>query len=256
MWILYFYLNFTATCYQEFNWQLVNIGWNTGLAPKRRQAAIWSNDAYMPPWALTSNFHEELFKVTIYNLSYTVWIEPTADIWLSAGFMTHVVGFSCHGSLMYIQLPCNAHEVYTPNTWRSLVSFLFNTMFGEFIGKVLLKTFIYKNPCIKNMDKQMIVSLFAHITMSQQKWRMTTINSELILSTALRWRHNGRDSVSNHQPHECLPNRLFKRRSNKTSKLRVTGFCAGNSPGTDEFPAQMASYAENVSIWWRHHWNV
>ena len=37
------------------------------------------------------------------------------------------------------------------------------------------------------------------------------------------------------------------------SKLRVTGLCAGNSPGTGEFPAQMASYAENVSIWWRHH---
>ena len=39
----------------------------------------------------------------------------------------------------------------------------------------------------------------------------------------------------------------------KTSKLRVTGLCAGNSPGTGEFPAQMASYAENASIWWRHH---
>ena len=39
----------------------------------------------------------------------------------------------------------------------------------------------------------------------------------------------------------------------KTSKLRVTGLCAGNSPGTGEFPAQMASNAENVCIWWRHH---
>ena len=39
----------------------------------------------------------------------------------------------------------------------------------------------------------------------------------------------------------------------KTSKLRVTGLCAENSPETDEFPAQMTSYAENVSIWWRHH---
>ena len=39
----------------------------------------------------------------------------------------------------------------------------------------------------------------------------------------------------------------------KTSKLRVTGLCAGNSPETGEFPAQMASNAENVSIWWRHH---
>ena len=33
----------------------------------------------------------------------------------------------------------------------------------------------------------------------------------------------------------------------------VTGLCAGNSPGTGEFPAQMASYAKNFSIWWRHH---
>ena len=39
----------------------------------------------------------------------------------------------------------------------------------------------------------------------------------------------------------------------KPSKLRVTGLCAGNSPGTGKFPAQMTSYAENVFIWWRHH---
>ena len=70
---------------------------------------------------------------------------------------------------------------------------------------------------------------------------------------SLQWRHDGRDNVSNYQPHDCLLNRLFRRRSNKTSKFRVTGLCAGNSPGTGEFPSQMASNAENVSIWWRHH---
>ena len=52
----------------------------------------------------------------------------------------------------------------------------------------------------------------------------------------LKWRHNGRDGVSNHQPHHCLLNRLFERRS-------------GNSPVTGEFPAQMASNAKNVFIW-------
>ena len=65
----------------------------------------------------------------------------------------------------------------------------------------------------------------------------------------LQWRHNGCDGVSNHQPQECLINRLFKRRSKKTSKLRATGLCTGNSPMTGEFPAQMVSNAENVSIW-------
>ena len=69
----------------------------------------------------------------------------------------------------------------------------------------------------------------------------------------LQWRHNGRDGVPNHQHHDCLLNRLSMHRSKKTSKLRVTGLCVGNSPVTGEFPAQMVSNAENVSIWWRHH---
>ena len=90
------------------------------------------------------------------------------------------------------------------------------------------------------------------VVISVTLWKVIgMINSWLIIS--LRWRHNDHDSVSNHQPHGCLLNRLFRRRSKKTSKLRVTGLCVGNSPGTSEFPTQMASYAENVFIWWRHH---
>ena len=70
---------------------------------------------------------------------------------------------------------------------------------------------------------------------------------------SLQWRHNRNNGISNHKPHHCLLNRLFRRRSKKTSKLRVTGLCAGNSPVTGEFPAHMASNAEHVSIWWRHY---
>ena len=73
------------------------------------------------------------------------------------------------------------------------------------------------------------------------------------LCFALHWRHNERNGVSNHQRLDCLLNRLFRRRSRKTPKLRVTGLYAGNSPVTGEFPAQRVSDAENVSIWWRHH---
>ena len=42
----------------------------------------------------------------------------------------------------------------------------------------------------------------------------------------------------------CLLNRLFRPRSKKTPKLRVTGLCVGNSPVTGEFPAQRASNVE------------
>ena len=65
---------------------------------------------------------------------------------------------------------------------------------------------------------------------------------------SLLWRHNERDGVSNHQPHDGLLNLLFRHRSKKTSKLRVTGLCKGNSSVTDR-----ASQEENVSIWWCHH---
>ena len=104
------------------------------------------------------------------------------------------------------------------------------------------------------------ISVFILTCLKSSEWHQCTKSSKFDsgyctvsnVGITLRWRHNGRDSVSNHQPHGCLLNRLFRRRSNKTSKLRVTGLCAGNSPGTDEFPAQKGSNAENVYIWIRH----
>ena len=69
--------------------------------------------------------------------------------------------------------------------------------------------------------------------------------------TTLQWRHNGCNGVSNHSRLFTLP--FGQAQIKFTLKLRITGLCAGNSPVTGEFPAQMASNAENVSIWWRHH---
>ena len=51
----------------------------------------------------------------------------------------------------------------------------------------------------------------------------------------LLWRHNGRD-VWNHQPHDCLLNRSFRRRSKKTLKLRVTGLCDEGPVTRKTFP--------------------
>ena len=87
--------------------------------------------------------------------------------------------------------------------------------------------------------------------MIMRQWRYMVFC--VFSNIALQWRHNDHGGVSNHQPHDCLLNLLFGRRSKKTSKLRVTGLCVDNSPVTGEFPAQIASNAENVSTWWRHH---
>ena len=71
--------------------------------------------------------------------------------------------------------------------------------------------------------------------------------------TALQWCHNERSGIWNHQPHDCLLNHLFKCRSKKTSKLCVTGLCAGNSLVIGQFSAKRARNTENVSIWLCHH---
>ena len=110
--------------------------------------------------------------------------------------------------------------------------------------------------CICNRPSLIQIVAFRIIWINDLSWNW--------IPQTLLWRHNGRDGVSNHQPQHFLLKGLFRRRSKKTSKLRVTGLCVGNSPVTGEFPAQMASYSENVSIWWRHHgrysrgslWNI
>ena len=78
-------------------------------------------------------------------------------------------------------------------------------------------------------------------------------NSNLVKTRkSLQWRHNERDGW-NHRCLDCLLNRLFRRRSKKTSKLRVTGYYGEIVPVTGELPAQRASNTGNASIWWRHH---
>ena len=101
-------------------------------------------------------------------------------------------------------------------------------------------------PGDKPLSEPMMIILLTHICVTRPQWIKC-------LCATLQWRHNERDGVSNDQPHDCLLNHLFRRRSKKTSKLCVTGLSEGNSPVTGEFPAQRASNAENVSIWWRHH---
>ena len=45
-----------------------------------------------------------------------------------------------------------------------------------------------------------------------------------VLAFSLHWRHNERDSVSNHQPHDCLLSCLFRRKEN-TKALRHWPLC-------------------------------
>ena len=70
--------------------------------------------------------------------------------------------------------------------------------------------------------------------------RLTSATNDVIMSTMA--------SQITSLTIDSLLNLFFKHRWKKTSKLRDTGLCEGNSSVTGEFPAQMASNAENVSI--------
>ena len=75
--------------------------------------------------------------------------------------------------------------------------------------------------------------------------------------TPLRWRHNGHDGVSNHQPHHCLLNRLFGRRSKKTSKSSASlAFVRGihrrpvNSPHKWPVTRKMFPFDDVIMLYW------
>ena len=150
--------------------------------------------------------------------------------------------------IINFQLTHNTQIMLTVNT-ISRIAFRFPNWFRVKFLQVIISDFCYfalfVSMFVPSLASLIRVSTFYHQIYWYLLWFLS-INT-------LQWRHNGRDSVSNHQPHDCLLNRLFKRRWKKTSKLCVTGLCAGNLPGTGELLAQMASYAANVSIWWRHH---
>ena len=85
-------------------------------------------------------------------------------------------------------------------------------------------------------DKTVIGSTMYHFSRNAIFLRTSSQACMFTSGQSLHWRLNDHDGVSNHQPHGCLLNRLFKRRSKKTSKLRVTGLSAGNSPGPVNSP--------------------
>ena len=127
---------------------------------------------------------------------------------------------------------------------------------ASFIAKNIPRSYIDMNSSISfiNWISQLtaefvFVGLLFKVLSNSVKVFTSVFCLESLRRFPLQWRHNGRDCVWNHQPHDCL----LGQRAKKTSEPHVTGLYAGNSPVTGEFPAQMASSAENVAIWWRHH---
>ena len=96
-----------------------------------------------------------------------------------------------------------------------------------------------------------LIKSYPNVRSSTNKRTMLTDTYDAIFlqiqAKTLQWRHNGRGSVSNHRPPNCLLNRWFRRRSKKTSKLHVTGLCAENSP--HKWPVTRICFHLMTSSW-------
>ena len=72
------------------------------------------------------------------------------------------------------------------------------------------------------------------------------------LNKTFRWRHNGRDGVSNHQSHDCLRNRLITQAWIKEYIKTPRHWPLWGKFTGDQW-TRRTSNAENVYIWWCHH---
>ena len=75
----------------------------------------------------------------------------------------------------------------------------------------------------------------------------------IISQFPLRWRHNGRDGVSNHQPHGCFSTVYSVEDHWEHQSSALLAFVQGIHRRPVNSPHKMTSNAEYVSIWWRYH---
>ena len=97
---------------------------------------------------------------------------------------------------------------------------------------------VFKHVCITNQRKQTLIQIWVSFFCS--KYYRSHYNDVIMSSTASQ-------ITSLMTVYPTVYSGADQR------KHQSTGLCAGNSPATGEFPAQRASNAENVFIWWRHH---
>ena len=88
--------------------------------------------------------------------------------------------------------------------------------------------FMYQKTC-----RLLIMSLDSHAVMLAIRNACLTMYQ---YDSTLQLRHNEPDGAPSHRRHDCLFNCLFRCKSKKTSKLRVTRLCDRNSTVTGEIP--------------------
>ena len=79
-------------------------------------------------------------------------------------------------------------------------------------GATLVQVLAWWRRATSHYLSQCLPTSISHMaSLCHNEWR------SYFLWLPLQWRHNGRESVSNHQPYDCLLNRIFRRRKLQSS---------------------------------------
>ena len=114
----------------------------------------------------------------------------------------------------------------------------------QYVPKQNRYTIQPKGPVIGNVVTHSLNELLAI-------WRLFLDSSQS--HQTLQWRHNERDGISNHQPRDCLFNRLFKAQIKENIKAPRHWPSWGEFTGDRWIPRTKGQYHGKASIWWRHH---
>ena len=93
-----------------------------------------------------------------------------------------------------------------------------------------------------------VAHVYSTIPFKPYKWRspsgtvIQNVRSQAFVLSALQWRHNERDGVSTHQPHDFFIT-VYAQIEENIKTPRHWPFWR-NSPVTGEFPAERSSYAD------------
>ena len=166
-------------------------------------------------WKFHLNAPDNIFQVLIVSLVSKYYrgghISKTPDVSKRTFSLWHIGGF----------------RVVWPSKPLSLYMAMINLYFisSKHLHIEIAKLFLFssKRMIYQTMVPEPDISSVAGAATSELRVRKLLT---YCWADSLQWRHNGGDSVSNHHPHDCLLNGLFRGRSKKTSKLRVPGLCA------------------------------
>ena len=151
------------------------------------------------------------------------------------------VGYSrpCHSNCQGLHVSTVRPMEYTHSPIVCLLSYL-GLKLSLLDSKIYSPIYLMVISQILGLQIVHFMSWYRH----RRKWLFDSNPLEYLCS--LQWRHNECDGVWNHQHHHCLLNCLFRPTSKKTSKLWVTGLCAGHSPvtGNQWTPCTVMSHFE------------